>query len=149
MFRRYDDTFFTEEQVRVMRMYFDGISVEEIARRLSRSKADIYVMLKRVREVVRKCRRTLEVYASMRKFIEFEVEPGIGVLEVVEVIMREADNHGIKVRERSARLMMNVIDVAKGCNVLDGTIVLGRLRVRLSKDGEVSISCVEEVPPLL
>lgn len=149
MFRRYDDTFFTEEQVRVMRMYFDGMSVEEIARRLSRSKADIYVMLKRVREVVRKCRRTLEVYAGMRKFIEFEVEPGIGVLEVVEAIMREADNHGIKVRERSARLMMNVIDAAKGCNVLDGTIVLGRLRVRLSKDGEVSISCVEEVLPLL
>jgi len=140
--RRYDDTYFTETQVRVLEMYFGGAKVEEIAEKFGRSRADIYLILRRAKEIVRKCVKTLEVYARVRGFVEVELGGGRTVLSAVESIIALADAHNIKLAESSAEILIKLIQAAQSCNALEGLVLKPGLVARIGKDGAVTFRCV-------
>ncbi len=145
MSRRYDDTYFTEMQIRVLETYFSGAKVDEIAKKFGRSRADIYLILRRAKEIVRRCIRTLEVYAKVRGFIEVELSGGRTVLSAIETLIASADAHNIKLAESSAEILIKLIQAAQSCNAMEGLVLKSGLIARVGKDGVVAFRCGGDV----
>ncbi len=140
--RRYGDTYFTDTQVKVLEMYFSGMKVDEIARKLGKSRADIYLILRRAKNVVERCSRTLEVYASVRGFVKVDLEAGRDVLSAIDAVLRAADAHGIKLSETSAQLLMSLLKTAEACDGIEGLSLKRPIEARIRKEGIVLFRCV-------
>ncbi len=140
--RRYGDTYFTDTQVKVLEMYFSGMKVDEIARKLGKSRADIYLILRRAKNVVRRCSRTLEVYASVRGFINVDLEAGRDVLSAIDAVLRAADAHNIKLSETSAQLLMSLLKTAEACDGIEGLSLKRPIEAKIRKEGIVLFKCV-------
>jgi len=139
---RYGDTYFTEMQVKVLEMYFSGMKVDEIARKLGKSRADIYLILRRAKNVVKRCSRTLEVYASVKGFIDVELEVGKDVLSAIDAVLRAADAHNIKLSETSAQLLMSLLRTAEACDGIEGLSLKRPIKAKIRKEGKVLFKCV-------
>lgn|GEM_PF-2526457 len=139
---RYGDTYFTETQVKVLEMYFSGMKVDEIAKKLGKSRADIYLILRRAKNVVKRCSKTLEVYASVKGFIDVELEAGKDVLSAIDAVLRAADAHNIKLSETSAQLLMSLLKTAEACGSIEGLSLKRPIKARIRKEGKVLFMCV-------
>jgi len=136
---RYRDTLFTEQQVRVLRLRAQGLTLEEIARRLGISKTSAHSALRGAMKVVERARNTLRLYVEILGGVEVKVEPGVTLDALVSMIFREADIHGIKIRIGGSALVLQLFRRIGRCIDAESSVVECRLRLWIGRDGLVRI----------
>ena len=107
--RRYQDTFFTEEQVKVLDMRAKGMNVDEIAKKLGISRTSVYSVLRSALTIVRKARNTLNLYAKLMKEISVNIPRNTNLNDVVNIVLKEADLHNVRLQLRSSEIVLFVI----------------------------------------
>jgi len=122
--RRYQDTFFTEEQVKVLDMRAKGMNVDEIAKELGISRTSVYSVLRSALTIVKKARNTLNLYAKLMKEISISIPRNTNLNDVVSIVLKEADLHNVRLQLRSSEIVLFVIK-----NVPSECIDINRLKL--------------------
>ncbi len=139
MVRRYEDTFLTEEQVKVLRMRSEGMSIDEIAERMGVSKACVHAVLRKAVRTVERAKNTLRLYAKILGGVTLSFDVGTRIQEFVNDIFRTADNHGIKIGMGSLSIFMKVMRSLPKCVDLEKERLTCRLAVTIGRDGDVTV----------
>jgi len=134
--RRYQDTFFTEEQVKVLDMRAKGMNVDEIAKKLGISRTSVYSVLRSALTIVRKARNTLNLYAKLMKEISVNIPRNTNLNDVVNIVLKEADLHNVRLQLRSSEIVLFVIrNVPLECIDMNKLKLLCDISLIVSYDG--------------
>jgi len=134
--RRYQDTFFTEEQVKVLDMRAKGMNVDEIAKELGISRTSVYSVLRSALTIVKKARNTLNLYAKLMKEISISIPRNTNLNDVVSIVLKEADLHGVRLQLRSSEIVLFVIkNVPSECIDINRLKLLCDINLIVSYDG--------------
>ncbi len=144
MTRRFGNTFFTERQVEVLKLRAKGLSLDEIARILGVSKADVSSILKNIERIVSSARETLKLYAELVGEIVLEIDRGRHVVDAIGEILRFADFHGIKLRTSSAELLLELIARYPMCVDMSTKMLVCDIAVTIKLSGDVLISLISK-----
>jgi len=143
--RRYQDTFFTEEQVKVLDMRAKGMNVDEIAKKLGISRTSVYSVLRSALTIVRKARNTLNLYAKLMKEISVNIPRNTNLNDVVNIILKEADLHNVRLQLRSSEIVLFVIrNVPFECIDMNKLKLLCDISLTVSYDGLLKNVLVSE-----
>ncbi len=140
MRKRYDNTFFTEEQVRVLKLRAEGYTLEQIARILGTSKSNIHSILKKAKETLERARKTIDLYKELYSTISFRFSRGETLANIITRIYDTADVYGVKIKMRSLELLYYFREILWGCLEPRKDILLCDIIVRVDKDGHVIVS---------
>lgn len=140
MRKRYNNTFFTEEQVRVLRLRADGYTLEQIARILGTSKSNIHSILKKAKETLERARKTIDLYKELYSTISFRFSRGESLANIITHIYDTADVYGVKIKMRSLELLYYFKEILWGCLEPRKDILLCDITVKIDKNGHVVIS---------
>lgn len=133
--RRYQDTFFTEEQVKILAMRAKGMGVDEIAKELGISRTSVYSVLRSALTIVRKAKNTLNLYAKLMKEILVSIPRNTSLNDVVSMVLREADLHDVRLQLRSSDILLLIIKDAPECIDINKLELLCDLNLVISYDG--------------
>ena len=134
--RRYQDTFFTKEQVKVLDMRAKGMNVDEIAKELGISRTSVYSVLRSALTIVKKARNTLNLYAKLMKEISISIPRNTNLNDVVSIVLKEADLHGVRLQLRSSEIVLFVIkNVPSECIDINRLKLLCDINLIVSYDG--------------
>jgi len=125
--------------VRVLKLRAQGLTLEEIARRLGISKTSAHAALKSALSIVEKARNTLRLYAEILGGVELVMEPGVSVDTFVSTVFREADIHGIKVQVGGSTLVLRLLRKIGRCIDAENSIVNCRVKLWIGLDGTVKV----------
>jgi len=143
--RRYQDTFFTEEQVKVLDMRAKGMNVDEIAKKLGISRTSVYSVLRSALTIVRKARNTLNLYAKLMKEISVNIPRNTNLNDVVNIVLKEADLHNVRLQLRSSEIVLFVIrNVPFECIDMNKLKLLCDISLTVSYDGLLKNVLVSE-----
>jgi len=138
--KRYDNTFFTEEQVRVLKLRAEGYTLEQIAKILGTSKSNIHSILKKAKEALERARKTIDLYKELYSTISFRFSRGETLANIITHIYDTADVYDVKIKMRSLELLYYFREILWGCLEPRKDILLCDIIVRVDKDGHVIVS---------
>ncbi len=140
MGRKFRNTFFTNEQVEVLRMRAQGLTVEEIAERLKVSRTDVHAVLRNAHQTVERAKETLRTYSRIVGGLTLRISAGTPVVQALNDLFREGDEHGIKVALRSVEILMKIIKEIPNCVDLSREVFLCDVDLHLTTSGEVNVA---------
>ncbi len=140
MRKRYDHTFFTEEQVKVLRLRAEGYTLEQIASILGTSKSNIHSILKKAKETLERAKRTIDLYREIYSTISFIFNRGDSLANIITHIYNTADIYGIKIRMRSLELLYYLREILWNCLEPRKDLLLCDIHVKIDRDGHVIVS---------
>jgi len=143
--RRYQDTLFTEEQVKVLDMRAKGMNVDEIAKKLGISRTSVYSVLRSALTIVRKARNTLNLYAKLMKEISVSIPRNTNLNDAVNIVLKEADLHNVRLQLRSSEIVLFIIrNVPLECIDMNRLRLLCDISLIVSYDGLLKNVIVSE-----
>ncbi len=140
MRKRYNNTFFTEEQVKVLRLRAEGHTLEQIAKILGTSKSNVHSILKNAKETLERARKTIDLYRELYSTISFKFGRGETLANIITHIYDTADVYGIKIKMRSLELLYYFREILWGCLEPRKDVLLCDIIVKVNKDGHVTVS---------
>jgi len=138
--RKIEGTFFTERQLEILKLRANGLSIDEISRKLGISKADVCAILRKVEDIVERARRTLKLYAEIVGGRTLVIAPGTSLEEAVRMIFVEADLFGVKLSMSSAKLLIELVRSASSCIDFEEARTKCTIVVEIRRDGSLTIS---------
>ena len=100
-----EDSFLTDMQIKVLKLRKKGLTQEEIAKMFGTSRANISMIEKRARENIKKAYNTIKIYNQIMAPLSIEIEEGIDVLKIPDIVFEKADKEGIKVKYNTLELI--------------------------------------------
>ncbi len=140
MRKRYDNTFFTVEQVRVLKLRAEGYTLEQIANMLGTSKSNIHSILKKAKETLERARNTIDLYKELYSTISFKFNRGETLANIITRIYDVADIYGVKIKMRSLELLYYFREILWKCLEPRKDVLLCDITVKIDKDGHVTIA---------
>ncbi|WFO75440.1 Tfx family DNA-binding protein [Desulfurococcaceae archaeon MEX13E-LK6-19] len=134
-----NDTLLTSLQVKILKMKAEGLTFDEIARRLGVSKSSVYTVYKNAIHNIEKARNTLRLYAEIFGGIEVSIPKNTPINNIVSIILREADIHGIKINRSSSSILLYLFKKARECFNLDDEVLSCGLKIRITLDGNLEV----------
>ncbi|MHC1567438.1 MAG: Tfx family DNA-binding protein [Candidatus Syntropharchaeia archaeon] len=128
-------SFLTEEQIEVLRLRELGLTQREIAERLGTTRENVSIIEKRGRTNIERCRETLREWDRIRAPIVVRIEKGTDVFDIPDLIFREADRNGIKVRSNKLEIIASIQN-ERG-EMVRNRLLRGDLEVLVMKDGRI------------
>ncbi len=135
---RYNNTLLTEIQVKVLELRSQGKTFEEISQILGLSKTTVYTAYKTALKTIEKARNTLKLYMELKGSITIEIQANTSIDELLSIILKEADIHGIKVTERSSNILLKILRNKK-CIDIDKARIKCNLKVHINKNGTIQL----------
>ncbi len=135
---RYNNTLLTEIQVKVLELRSQGKTFDEISQILGLSKTTVYTAYKTALKTIEKARNTLKLYVELKGSITIEIPANTNIDELLSIILREADIHGIKIIERSSNILLKILRNKK-CIDIDKARIKCNLRVHINKNGTIQL----------
>lgn len=129
----------TPLQIRVLKMKAEGMTFEEISRRLGVSKSSVYTVYKNAINNIEKARNTLRLYMEILGGIEIEVEKNTPIDSLISMILREADIHGIKIARSTSNILLYFFNKIRQCLNINEGVISCNLKIKLTKKGDVEI----------
>ncbi len=127
----------TEKQYIVLKLRMQGYTQEEIAKLLHTSRESISIIEKRARENIKLAEKTLKVYRELMKAGEIIVEPGTHLVDIPVMLVRKADEVGVKLKANFNIVYDEIRFNARDC--VYKTRVVKPIRIVLFKDGSFSV----------
>ena len=137
------ESFLTETQIKVLKLRRKGLTLEEIAKLMNTTKANICMIEKRARENIEKARNTLLIYQSIVAPLRFRVKEGTDVFQIPKMIYERCNNLGIHVRYNSLELIDLIYKHMR--DRIDRRVVKRPFIVSVTEDGEVLLLHCEDL----
>lgn len=131
-------TFLTKRQIQILKLRNKGLSLDEIARQLGTTKANICIIEQSALRNIDKARSTLEVAKTIKAPIVINVPKGIDLYEIPGMIYEAADKHNKWIPYGGPSLLALIIDKAK--NKIREREVLEDFEVAVTEDGKILVT---------
>ena len=129
------DTLLTDRQKEVLRYRKQGLTQQQIADRISTSKANVCTVEKAALDKIRRAKETIMFLYSLDATPLCIIKAGTDLLDVPPLIYREAEQRGIKVKYDTIGLLNHVRSAAMGrCR---GRNILDDVAVYINDEGEL------------
>ncbi len=129
--------FLTEKQYRVLELRLRGYTQERIARLMGTSRENIAMIEKKAMDNIRRAQETLEAYEKLLAVGEVDINPGTRLVDIPGIVVRRADELGVKLKTNFTRLYDEIRYVAEAArrNVLEK-----RIKILIFRDGSFSVA---------
>ena len=132
-----EDSFLTDMQIKVLKLRKKGLTQEEIAKMFGTSRANISMIEKRARENIKKAYNTIKIYNQIMAPLSIEIEDGIDVLKIPDIVFEKADNEGIKVKYNTLELIEFIKEQAS--EFIEKRTVKKKFKVYVLENGELDV----------
>ncbi len=132
-----DESFLTEQQIKVLKLKSKGYSQAEIAKLLGTTRANICTLEKRAMKNLIKAMNTIKIFENLFP-IEISIEKGEDLFDIPKKIFKVADKHGIKIDETTTTLIERIRTLAS--KRINGRVVEKDFKIRLTRFGSIKIS---------
>jgi len=127
----------TESQLKVLRLRLQGMSQEEVARRLGTTRQNISIIERRARRNLRLAEETLRAYKELIAASSVEIPPETHLVDVPRLVIDAADEAGVKLRANFTRIYDEIRFKAGDC--VRGVKTLKPLRILILRDGDIEV----------
>ena len=127
----------TGEQLRVLGFRLDGLTQEEIARKLGTTRQNVSLIERRARSNIEKAEMTLRAYRRLQTAATVELKPSTHLVDVPRMLVDAADDAGVKISIDFALVYKELRDVAG--DAISGTKVLTPISVHILRNGDVDV----------
>lgn len=121
----------------VLRMRQEGLTQDDIAKRINTTRANVSLIEKRARENIDRSRETLKEWNCIISPVRLVIKAGTDVMKVPEQVFDEADKASIHVRVNSLDLLTR-IKKEKG-NIISNRSLTEDLEIDIAESGEVTL----------
>jgi len=132
-----EDSFLTDMQIKVLKLRKKGLTQEEIAKMFGTSRANISMIEKRARENIKKAYNTIKIYNQIMAPLSIEIEEGIDVLKIPDIVFEKADNEGIKVKYNTLELIEFIKEHAS--EFIEKRTVKKKFKIYVLENGELDV----------
>ena len=132
-----EDSFLTDMQIKVLKLRKKGLTQEEIAKMFGTSRANISMIEKRARENIKKAYNTIKIYNQIMAPLSIEIEEGIDVLKIPDIVFEKADNEGIKVKYNTLELIEFIKEQAS--EFIEKRTVKKKFKIYVLENGELDV----------
>ena len=132
-----EDSFLTDMQIKVLKLRKKGLTQEEIAKMFGTSRANISMIEKRARENIKKAYNTIKIYNQIMAPLSIEIEEGIDVLKIPDIVFERADNEGIKVKYNTLELIEFIKEQAS--EFIEKRTVKKKFKIYVLENGELDV----------
>jgi Tfx family DNA-binding protein len=94
----------TERQIEVLKLRSQGLTQEEVAKRLKTTRENISILEKRAYQNIKLARETLAALKNFGVAVTVTVKPGTHLVDIPRIILDKADEANIKVRANFTRI---------------------------------------------
>jgi HTH-type transcriptional regulator, fmd operon transcriptional regulator len=113
----------TEKQFRVLSLRLRGFSQSEIAHELKMSRSSVSMIEGRARKKIDEAQQTLKMYSLIQTQHMVTIEPGIRLLEIPMIVLKEADRLEIHLKSNMVEILRVVKNRAGDCLSSDGRTI--------------------------
>ena len=121
----------------VLRLRQEGLTQDDIAKRIKTTRANVSLIEKRARENIDRSKETLKEWNSIISPVRLVIKSGTDVMKVPEQVFDEADKASIHVRVNSLDLLTR-IKKEKG-NIISNRSLTEDLEIDIAESGEVTL----------
>jgi Tfx family DNA-binding protein len=130
----------TEVQLSILSLRFDGLTQEDIAKKLGTSRQNISLIERRARSNIQKAEQTLRAYRRLETAATVELKPDTHLVDVPRMLVDAADNVGVKIRVDFA-LVYKELRYEAGSSIR-GTRVIKPIFLHILRDGKIDVESV-------
>jgi Tfx family DNA-binding protein len=130
----------TEEQLRVLGFRLDGLTQEEIARRLGTTRQNVSLIERRARGNIEKAEMTLRAYRRLQTAATVELKPSTHLVDVPRMLVDAADDAGVKISIDFALVYKELRDEAR--DSISGTRVVRPILLHVLRDGKIDVESI-------
>jgi len=94
----------TERQIEVLKLRAQGLTQEEVAKRLNTTRENVSILEKRAYHNIKLARETLAALKSFGVAVSVVIKPGTHLVDVPRIILNKADEANIKVKANFTRI---------------------------------------------
>jgi Tfx family DNA-binding protein len=127
----------TEEQLKVLGFRLDGLTQEEIARRLGTTRQNVSLIERRARGNIEKAEMTLRAYRRLQTAATVELKPSTHLVDVPRMLVDAADDAGVKISIDFALVYKELRDEAR--DSISGTRVMKSILLHVLRDGKFDV----------
>jgi hypothetical protein len=127
----------TEEQLKILAFRLDGLTQEEIARRLGTTRQNVSLIERRARGNIEKAEMTLRAYRRLQTAATVELVPSTHLVDVPRMLVDAADDAGVKISIDFALVYKQLRDEAG--DSISGTRVVKPILLHVLRDGKIDV----------
>lgn len=142
--KRYRGTYFTLKQIRVLKLKEEGKSVDEIAKMLGVTKADVHIVLRNAMKIVTRARETLKLYIEITGILTLTFEKGTPISDLISKTCSEADLAGVKLNLKTYDLILEVMKIDPSIVDPWRQVITKPLKIIINRDGRMKARLLEE-----
>lgn len=131
----------TDKQIEILKLRESGLSQSEIAERLGTTRSNVSAIERNARRNIQKSERTLELAKVLKAPVTLEIGKGTELYEIPRIVFDKGDEEDININLNGPKLLRKVREDADA--VLQKKKVVGKIKVGISRDGEVSLEVGE------
>lgn len=130
-------SFLTDRQIEVLKLRKQGLTQEEVARRLKTTRENVSLLEKRAYENIRRAKATIDFLDELKLSVQVMVPPGTLLRDVHRVVLAKADEVNIHMKVDCVDIVEKVKNKARG-KIKRGYIVQP-VAVTIIPDGTISV----------
>ena len=127
----------TERQIEVLKLRSQGLTQEEVAKRLNTTRENVSILEKRAYRNIKLARETLTALKNFGVAIPVVIKPGTHLVDVPRIILNKADEANIKVKANFSRIYDEII--FKAGDKVKRTRVIRQIVVKILPNGEFTV----------
>lgn len=130
----------TDEQLKILRLRLEGMTQEEIAKRLNTSRQNISLIERRARINISKAESTLKAYRRLQTAATVKLEVGTHLVDIPRMLIDAADRACVKIKVSFTLVYKSLRDEAGGA--IKGTRIIKPIQLHVLRDGNIDIEPV-------
>lgn len=130
-------SYLTKKQITVLKLRQQGLTLEEIARKLRVTKQNVHLIEKTANKNIAKAERTLKMARLIKAPIWLTIRKGESLGDVIGMIYKKADGQGIHIIYNGPSLEFKVMGDSAGR--IRGREVVGKMKIGITRGGDVII----------
>lgn len=138
--RRLKTGLLTEEQVKILSLRFEGLTQEEVAKKLNTSRQNISLIERRALKNISKAELTLKAYRRLRTVETVKLDVGTHLVDVPRMLIDAADRVGVKIKVSFTLVYKSLRDEAG--DAIQGTRVVKPILLHVLNDGKIDVEPV-------
>ncbi|MBS7619282.1 Tfx family DNA-binding protein [Candidatus Bathyarchaeota archaeon] len=132
--------FLTKEQLKILSLRFEGLTQEEVARKLNTSRQNISLIERRALKNISKAELTLKAYRRLRTAATVKLDVGTHLVDVPRMLIDAADRVGVKIKVSFTLVYKSLRDEAD--DAIQGTRVVKPILLHVLSDGKIDVEPV-------
>lgn len=127
----------TERQIEVLKLRAQGLTQEEVAKRLNTTRENVSILEKRAYRNIKLARETLAAIKNFGIAVSVVIKPGTHLVDVPRIVLDKADEANIKVKANFTRIYDEIR--FKAADKVKRTKVIRPITVKILPNGDFTV----------